>query len=185
MRSQAAPGVSACLYYIRYYTGSAPHKDTVSPTNRATGHPAGSSSRKMSHVQARPAVWFSQNPERWRSRRWPSPRVTGHLGHSHVSSPPIADSVRLTDVLFASAGSPRSSRSGCLALPVVVSGFAGGSADLAGRCLACARWTAGWLALGNGLACQLAFGAPVPGLGCHARGGRAGTWVRPQLAGMG
>jgi len=55
------------------------------------GHPAGSSSRKMSHVQARPAVWFSQNPERWRSRRWPSPRVTGHLGHSHVSSPPIAD----------------------------------------------------------------------------------------------
>ena len=46
----------------------------------------------MSHVQARPAVWFSQNPERLRSRRWPSPRVTGHLRHSHVSSPQIADS---------------------------------------------------------------------------------------------
>jgi hypothetical protein len=28
-------------------------------------------------------------------------------------------SVRLTDVLFASAASPRSSRSGCLALPVL------------------------------------------------------------------
>src|SRR6266567_2077192 len=32
-----------------------------------------------------------------------------------------ADSVRLADALFASAASPRSSRSGCLALPVVVS----------------------------------------------------------------
>jgi hypothetical protein len=100
-------------------------------------------------------------------------RVSGVIrpeGSSDLRSHPYnADSVRLTDVLFASAASPRSSRSGCLALLVLVSGFVGGSADLAGRvpgmCLLDRRVAGLW----NGLACQLAFGAPVPGLGCHAR----------------
>jgi hypothetical protein len=64
MLSQAVRGVSACLYYIRLLQTLSASPGYGSLRNLTTGHPAGSSSHMMSHVQACPAVWFSQSPER-------------------------------------------------------------------------------------------------------------------------
>jgi len=50
--SQAARGVSACLYYIRYYRDSRITGTRSGPRNRTTGWPGGSCSHKISHSPA-------------------------------------------------------------------------------------------------------------------------------------